>query len=221
MSYFYRQVVAKSPVKAEPSPAYENGWNAINQLIRQDYSWAGREPNVFFARRAGRYYDFSGVSGLDCAEDSRAFAFTDIDGDGNLDMVLKSRLAPQVRVFQNAVRRWPQQDRAGAARNEVESRCHRRACRSGRAGEVAGRRLGLSLAAHQAPAFRSWTIARAPKRFASCGPPASVQELPPLDAGFLYEVTEGETEYRSTPLKPPKQLFARMSPSRPTTTPAS
>ena len=43
---------------------------------------------MFYARRAGRYYDFSGVSGIDVAEDSRAFAFIDIDGDGNLDLVV-------------------------------------------------------------------------------------------------------------------------------------
>ena len=41
MSYFYRQVVSKSPAKNEPAPEYETGWNAINQLIRQDHSWAG------------------------------------------------------------------------------------------------------------------------------------------------------------------------------------
>jgi hypothetical protein len=102
MSYFYRQVVSKSPVTYTAAPEYENGWNAINQLIRQDFSWASPEANLFFARRAGRYYNFSGVSGIDVAEDSRAFAFTDIDGDGNLDIILKSRLAPQVRIFQNA-----------------------------------------------------------------------------------------------------------------------
>ena len=42
-----------------------------------------------------------GVSGLDFADDSRAFAVTDFDNDGNLDFILKSRLAPQVRVLQN------------------------------------------------------------------------------------------------------------------------
>jgi len=41
------------------------------------------------------------VSGLDLPEDSRAYAVTDLDGDGNLDLVLKNRLGPQVRVFQN------------------------------------------------------------------------------------------------------------------------
>ena len=30
-------------------------------------------------------YDFSGVSGLDFADDSRAFAVTDFDGDGRPD----------------------------------------------------------------------------------------------------------------------------------------
>src|SRR5205807_2415368 len=54
MSYFYRQVVDKSPVKAQAAPAYENGWNAINQLIRQDYSWSGREPRSRWSGQVAR-----------------------------------------------------------------------------------------------------------------------------------------------------------------------
>ncbi len=100
-SFFWRQVVAKSPVTATPSTAYENGWNAINQFLREDYSWNGREPNVFYARRDGRYIDFSGVSGLDFADDSRAFAVFDFDGDGRPDIALKSRMGPQLRLLQN------------------------------------------------------------------------------------------------------------------------
>ncbi|MGA8028878.1 MAG: CRTAC1 family protein, partial [Bryobacteraceae bacterium] len=101
MSFFWRQVVAHSPVTAAPSPPYENGWNAINQFMREEYSWNGREPNVLHAYRGARYYDFSGVSGLDFPEDSRAFVVTDFDGDGWPDLILKSRLGPQVRVLQN------------------------------------------------------------------------------------------------------------------------
>jgi tetratricopeptide (TPR) repeat protein len=99
--FFWRQVVARSPATAKPSAEYENGWNAINQFIREDYSWNGREPNVFHVRRGSRYYDFSGVSGLDFADDSRAYAVVDLDGDGQPDIVLKSRLGPQVRLLQN------------------------------------------------------------------------------------------------------------------------
>lgn len=100
-SFFWRQVVARSPVLHQPSAAYENGWNAINQFIREKYSWNGREANVLHVRRGKRYYDFSGVSGLDFADDSRAFAMIDFDGDGRPDIVLKSRLGPQVRLLQN------------------------------------------------------------------------------------------------------------------------
>ncbi len=100
--FFWRQVVAKSPLKAGPSAAYENGWNAINQFVREEYSWSGHEPNVMHARRGDRFFDFSGVSGFDYADDSRAFAVFDFDGDGRPDILLKSRLGPQVRVLQNA-----------------------------------------------------------------------------------------------------------------------
>ena len=100
-SFFWRQVVGHAPVTARASAEYENGWNALNQFIREDYSWSGRQPNVLHAKRGERYYDFSGVSGLDFAEDSRAFAVTDFDGDGRPDVILKSRLGPQVRFLQN------------------------------------------------------------------------------------------------------------------------
>ena len=101
MGFFWREVVANSPVDARPAEEYENGWNAINQYIREDCSWNGNEPNMFYARRNGRYVDCSGVSGLDFAEDSRAFAVLDLDGDGRLDLIVRNRLAPQLRVFQN------------------------------------------------------------------------------------------------------------------------
>ncbi len=104
-SFFWRQVVAKTPEKQRAAADYENGWNALNQLIREDYSWDGREPNVFYVKQSGArrdgYRDASGVSGLDFADDTRTFAVTDFDGDGIPDLVLKSRLGPQIRAMQN------------------------------------------------------------------------------------------------------------------------
>ena len=101
MSFFWRQAVSKSPIEKKPAPAYENGWNCLNQLVREDWSWNGHEPNVFYKRVGDKYIDASGVSGLDHALDSRAFAVTDLDGDGIPDVVVKNRLGPQVMAFRN------------------------------------------------------------------------------------------------------------------------
>ena len=93
--FFWDRVVSQT------GRAYEEGWNTINQRIREGDSWNGHEPNVFYALRRGGYVDESAASGLAFADDSRAFAFTDFDGDGNVDILLKSRLAPQVRALRN------------------------------------------------------------------------------------------------------------------------
>jgi Flp pilus assembly protein TadD/peroxiredoxin len=102
-SFFWRQVVGKSPDDATPSQAYEHGWNALNELIRSDNSWSGYERNVMFANnRDGTFSEVSGAVGLDCLEDSRSFVLADLDHDGRLEVILKNRNAPQLRIFHNA-----------------------------------------------------------------------------------------------------------------------
>ena len=202
-SFFWRQVVAKSPVTESPAPDYEDGWNAINQLIRQDFSWCGHEPNVFYKRvtppggGAAKFYDFSGVSGLDFAEDSRAFAATDIDGDGNLDIVLKSRLAPQVRVLRNqcgvgkgsiALRlRGTKSNRDGiGARVEVNGRVQYLNAGSGYLSQHSKQlHFGLGEAGEAAVRI-TW-------------PSGEKQEFTELRAGFRYEIEEGSEKVKATP----------------------
>jgi tetratricopeptide (TPR) repeat protein len=207
MSYFYRHVVSNSPVKQVRAPAYENGWNAINQLIRGDYSWAGPEPNVLYARRAGRYYDFSGVGGIDVAEDSRAFAWIDLDGDGCLDLVVKNRLGPQIRTFQNA---------CGAARQRMVFSL--RGAKSNR--DAVGARVEVDgqvkwvvagsayLSQHTKRLHFGLGERKRAEKVRVLWPSGLAQELPPLDAGFLYEITEGVAEFRSTRLRPSTELPA-------------
>jgi tetratricopeptide (TPR) repeat protein len=104
-SFFWRQVVGKSPNDNTPSPAYEQGWQAINELIRSDHSWSGYERNVMFANnRDGTFSEVSGVAGLDFPEDSRSFVLADLDRDGRLEVILKNRNAPQVRILRNAIK---------------------------------------------------------------------------------------------------------------------
>jgi len=101
-SFFWRQVVAETPLKAASSPRYEKGWNAINELIRADGTWSGYERNNFYVNnRDGTFSEVGGSVGLDFIEDSRTFALTDLDHDGRLEVVLKNRSGPQLRVLHN------------------------------------------------------------------------------------------------------------------------
>lgn len=205
-SFFWRQVVAKSPVTEGPATDYENGWNAINQLIRQDHSWCGNEPNVFYKRVGTKYYDFSGVSGLDFADDSRSFAVTDIDQDGNLDIVLKSRLAPQVRLLRNkcgvgrqaiALRlRGTQSNRdAIGARVEVNGRVQHLNAGSGYLSQHTKQLhfgLGDSAEAH---VKITW-------------PSGLKQEFVHLAAGFRYEIEEGLDQVKAAPFRKRMEIAA-------------
>jgi|HubBroStandDraft_4_1064222.scaffolds.fasta_scaffold00975_4 tetratricopeptide (TPR) repeat protein len=104
-SFFWRQVVGNSPNIATPSHDYEEGWNALNELIRADGTWSGFERNVFYANNGdGTFSDVSGVLGLDFLEDGRAFALADFDHDGRLEVFLKNRNGPQLRVLKNVMK---------------------------------------------------------------------------------------------------------------------
>lgn len=107
-SFFWRQVVAKSPDDARASKEYEQGWSAINELIRSDGTWSGYERNVFYANnRDGTFSDASAAVGLDFVEDGRSFALADFDHDGRLEICLKNRNAPQLRLLKNVAEKLP------------------------------------------------------------------------------------------------------------------
>jgi tetratricopeptide (TPR) repeat protein/peroxiredoxin len=107
-SFFWRQVVANSPDEANAALPYEQGWNAINELIRSDGTWSGYERNVLYANhRDGTFSDVSAVLGLDLLEDGRSFALADFDRDGRLEIALKNRNAPQLRLLKNVAQTLP------------------------------------------------------------------------------------------------------------------
>lgn len=107
-SFFWRQVVANSPDEAGATHDYEQGWDAINELVRSDGTWSGYERNVFYANnRDGTFSDVSAAAGLDFIEDGRAFALADFDHDGRIEIFLKNRNAPQLRVLKNFVASLP------------------------------------------------------------------------------------------------------------------
>ena len=100
--FFWRQVVARSPLTRVTGTPYDDAWRAINQLLIHG-SIASHQRNVFLRNDGhGGFDDVSGTLGLDLDQDGRSFAVLDYDLDGDPDLVLMAaRSTPQLRVFRN------------------------------------------------------------------------------------------------------------------------
>ena len=207
-SFFWRQVVAHSPVTAQASAEYEGGWNALNQFVREEYSWNGREPNVLHVRRGDRYYDFSGVSGLDFAEDSRAFAITDFDGDGRPDIILKSRMGPQLRVFQN---NCAANNRSiGIRLQGTKSNRDAIGARVDVDGQVKWLEAGSGfLSQHSKQILFGLGESNIAARVNITWPSGLRQEFSNLQAGKTYSITEGAAEIKAQPFRVQSKLPSR------------
>ena len=171
------------PPDAKPSPDYEQGWTAINELIRSDGTWSGYERNVFYANnRDGTFSDVSGAIGLDFVEDGRSFALADFDHDGRQEVFLKNRNAPAVARPEERNERPSAVDCLPPSRREEQSRCDRRRGhdrnRRGTPDPHAASRLGISLPAQQRDLLRT----RRGERPCACapfvGPAASCRHFP-------------------------------------------
>ncbi len=205
-SFFWRQVVANSPDEAVATHDYEKGWNAINELIRSDGTWSGYERNICYANnRDGTFSDVSAAVGLDFIEDGRSFALADFDHDGRLELFLKSRNAPQLRVLKNVANELPpaisfrlrgtksNRDAIGAVVT-IETDAGRQA-RSVQAGS------GF-LAQHSKEIFFGLGNAKGPIQATIRWPSGLVQKFQDLPINHRIWVVEGEAQTRVDNLKP-------------------
>jgi Tfp pilus assembly protein PilF len=101
-SFFWRQVVARSPLTRVKGTPYDDAWRAMNILLMKS-SIAGHQRNVMLRNDGhGGFDEVSGAVGLDLEQDGRSFAVLDIDRDGRPDLaVMAARQAPQLRLFRN------------------------------------------------------------------------------------------------------------------------
>lgn len=212
-SFFWRQVVGQSPSNASPSPGYEHGWNAINELIRSDDSWSGHERNVcYLNNHDGTFSEVSGVLALDFPDDSRTFALADLDHDGRLEIVLKNRNAPQLRVLRNAL----QNIGSSVAFRLRGQKSNRDAIGASITVEAAGLRqkkyvqAGSGfLAQHSKELFfglgKSGSSLRATIRW----PSGLTQAFEQIPANHRIEIEEGSANFQATPFAASPPSYAR------------
>jgi tetratricopeptide (TPR) repeat protein/peroxiredoxin len=204
-SFFWRQVVAYSPDEPKPSHDYEQGWSAINELIRADGTWSGYERNIFYANNGdGTFSDISAVLGLDFLEDGRAFALADFDHDGRQEVFLKNRNGPQLRLLRNVIETLPpsiafrlsgsksNRDAIGAVVT-IESEPGRQS-RSLQAGS------GF-LSQHSKDVFFGLGAAKGPVRASIRWPSGLVQELHDLPINHRVWIEEGSEPSRMETFK--------------------
>jgi Tfp pilus assembly protein PilF/peroxiredoxin len=102
-SFFWREVVGRSPLTDKGGTSYDDAWRAINRLLMAEGTQAPHERKVLLRNNGrGGFDEVSGSVGLDLDQDGRSFAVFDYDQDGDPDLVLMSpRSSPQLRIFRN------------------------------------------------------------------------------------------------------------------------
>jgi tetratricopeptide (TPR) repeat protein len=102
-SYFWRQVVAQSPLTRKAGTPYDDGWRTINRILASNGAQAQHERNVLLRNNGqGGFDEVSGAVGLDIDQDGRSFGVLDYEGDGDPDVLLLApRSSPQLRLFRN------------------------------------------------------------------------------------------------------------------------
>jgi tetratricopeptide (TPR) repeat protein len=205
--------VSQSPETALRVQRYEDGWEAINRMIREDLSWGGYERKCFHvACDDGSFANISAASGADFDGDGRGLAVLDFDGDGRPDLALRNRTSPQIRLLRNS---WPGAGQAiwvrcegtRSNRDGIGARVTIRTARGARRKEVTAGSCFLS----QSSRWLCFGLGKAPgeTRGEVRWPDGAVQDLGVLEPGRRYAVREGEAP-RSDAFRAPPSLAPRL-----------
>ena len=189
--------------KADKDQGHRNHFRLLEEEGR---SWSGREPNTLFQNRGdGTFDEVGNVLGLYSRFDSRGAAAADLDGDGDLDLIVYNRNNPTVKVFRNdtpgqgnvlAVDLRATAGEPLAAGAQVTARC----------GDLAVLRqveLGSGFISQGPPTLHFGLGAcREVERLDVVWPGRGTQSLTGLPVNHLARVTEGQDEVALEPLRP-------------------
>ncbi|MAW61285.1 MAG: hypothetical protein CMJ94_10675 [Planctomycetes bacterium] len=205
-------MTSQSPTGTEATDEYEQAWASIQELTRtQGVSWSGGEQNhLFLNDGAGTFYDVSAVSHADFSDDGRAVATLDWDGDGRLDLLLRSRTAPRFRLMLN------QADAGGHLSLQlVGTQCNRDAIGARVFVHLEGRVLRQTLQAGDSfLAQSSKTLhfglgeAEQIEQVRVVWPDGSEQRVRGVEAGARYRITQGAEQAERLPASHHEQLSA-------------
>jgi Flp pilus assembly protein TadD/peroxiredoxin len=150
--------------------------------------------------------------GLDFLEDSRAFALADLDQDGRLEVILKNRSAPQLRILRNAMKDIGQsivfrlrgqksnRDAIGAAVT-VEAQAHR---------QTKYLQAGSGfLSQHSKELFFGLANAQGTVRASIRWPSGLTQVFEHLPVNHRIEIQEGSDKFVAKPFAVSPPSFAR------------
>ncbi|MEZ5976038.1 MAG: VCBS repeat-containing protein [Planctomycetota bacterium] len=93
-------MASRSPAQRTGLAAYREAWAEVSRAMDGGQSWSGHERNNAWLNLDGEHFaDVSGATGLDSSEDGRIVLPMDWNGDGVLDLWLRSRSGVGLRLF--------------------------------------------------------------------------------------------------------------------------
>ena len=220
LGYFPAKSTRRLADQAASSHEYELGWMAINELIRSDATWSGYERNILYANNGdGTFADVTAAAGLDFIEDSRSFALADIDHDGRLELVLKNRNSPQLRILKNVAKAIPPSIvfRLQGTKSNPDAVGAAVTIESGSRTQTQTVRVGSGfLSQHSKEIFFGLGEHQGRVRAAIHWPSGLVQQLTDLPVNHRIWLQEGKQPLRLEPFRNPAPLPAVASGRSPT-----
>ena len=225
--------MSRSPVSAESSEAaaaqYFRAFDAVYRLHEEGRSFSGRERHCAFLNPAGksrRFANVSAISGLDLIDDGRAAAAVDWDHDGDLDLWVANRTAPQLRFLQNDL---PVGDRflavllvgSTANRDAVGARAELHLRGDGERRQIRTRHAGHGFLA-QSSSWLHFGLGQASEidRLVIHWPGGRSETFTGLEAGGRYRIVEGRGAERWQSPAVPRELAVTPAQAKPAVTPA-